>query len=56
MLTVLTPDDTVRHLQAMTSGVPYESFSISLAPPGLPAREMRESLELFAAKVMPLFK
>lgn len=55
MLTVLTPEDAVRHLKTTIGDIPYESFGISLGPPGLPASEMRESLELFSAQVMPHF-
>ena len=56
MLTVLTPEDMVRHIAAMTREVPLEAMSMALAPPGVPASAMMESLELFAAKVMPHFK
>ena len=55
-LMVMTPEQAVTYLKDLTAQVPLETFSFPLNPPGIPASQMMESLELFASKVMPHFK
>lgn len=55
-LMVMTPDEAVKYLKDLTAQVPLESFSFPLKPPGIPASQMQESLELFSSKVMPHFR
>jgi alkanesulfonate monooxygenase SsuD/methylene tetrahydromethanopterin reductase-like flavin-dependent oxidoreductase (luciferase family) len=56
LLNVFTPQNAIAALKKLQAEVPLEVFSFLLAPPGLPVKQMFESLELFAQEVMPAFR
>ncbi|HZP46879.1 MAG TPA: LLM class flavin-dependent oxidoreductase [Candidatus Binataceae bacterium] len=56
LVNFLTPDDAVAHIRRRVAEVPIELYTMMLAPPAVDMKLVRESLELFAAKVMPAFK
>ena len=55
-LTVVTPEEGVRRIQAFVDAVPCDVFNIKMRPPGYPLAATMEHLELFAAEVMPHFR
>ena len=56
MLNVVTPEQAVTRIKQQLAEVPVETYSIAIAPPGVPVSKVRDNLELFASKVMPHFK
>src|SRR5579875_1018491 len=56
LMTVVTPEQAVPMIKALFAEVPVETFGIAIAPPGVPVSQVRDNIELFAAKVMPHFK
>ncbi|MBE1604446.1 LLM class flavin-dependent oxidoreductase [Actinopolymorpha pittospori] len=55
LIQILTPDEAIHTIAALTAEMPMETFTLRIAPPGVPARELTEHLELFATKVIPHF-
>jgi alkanesulfonate monooxygenase SsuD/methylene tetrahydromethanopterin reductase-like flavin-dependent oxidoreductase (luciferase family) len=55
LLTVLTPTAAIEKIKTICAGVPLETFSFCIAPPGVPVSEIFEHLALFAKEVIPAF-
>lgn len=55
LVNVLTPSDAITHIKQRVVEVPIELYTMMLSPPALDMKIVRESLELFANKVMPQF-
>jgi alkanesulfonate monooxygenase SsuD/methylene tetrahydromethanopterin reductase-like flavin-dependent oxidoreductase (luciferase family) len=56
MLQVLTPPEAVDAIGAYVEATGIERYYTWTVPPGMPAAEMNEYLELFATEVMPHFR
>ena len=56
MLQVLTPQQAVDQIGAYVEATGIERYYTWTVPPGMPAAEMNEYLELFATDVMPHFR
>jgi hypothetical protein len=55
-LTVVTPEEGVRLVEAFVDAVPCHVFNIKMRPPGYPLDATLEHLELFAREVVPHFR
>jgi hypothetical protein len=53
---VLTPAEAIAHVRRRVAEMPVELYTMMLSPPGIDMKIVRESIELFAKKVMPEFK
>jgi alkanesulfonate monooxygenase SsuD/methylene tetrahydromethanopterin reductase-like flavin-dependent oxidoreductase (luciferase family) len=56
LVNVVTPAAAVTLIRERISEVPVEMYTMMLSPPGIAMSTARESIELFAKKVMPQFK
>ena len=56
MLQVLTPQQAVDEIGSYVEATGIERYYTWTVPPGMPAAEMNEYLELFATEVMPKFR
>ncbi|MGA2409488.1 MAG: LLM class flavin-dependent oxidoreductase [Candidatus Binataceae bacterium] len=56
LVNVVTPEAAVKLIKDRTAEVPMELYTMMLSPPAIELGMVRDSLELFAQKVMPHFK
>lgn len=56
MLTILTPDDCVKHIRELIRDKPIDRFFMMAPPPGMRPRDFADHVELFASAVIPHFR
>jgi alkanesulfonate monooxygenase SsuD/methylene tetrahydromethanopterin reductase-like flavin-dependent oxidoreductase (luciferase family) len=56
LVNVVTPEAAVAMIKQRVGEVPLETYTMMLSPPGIPMGLVRESIELFAEKVIPDFR